>query len=260
MRISHCECRRESRLNMTRNPDLMCWRPPFLSTFAAFIAVAAMAVTDPLAAIAALPDAAPAEPTIAFRVDRGGDPMGTHKLRFHEEADGLHVTIDIALAVRFGPITVFRYQHRNEEVWRDGRLISISTKTNDNGKEYWVKGKATDRGFEVDSSFAGPLIAPASIIPASYWNPAILKQTQILDTQKGRIFNVTITPGETRRELVAGRMEQVREYVMSGDLRLKLYYTDAGQWVDLAFKARGADVVYEAEQFDSAVMKEIAAQ
>lgn len=238
----------------------MSWRPPFPSMLAVFVTVAAMAVSIPLAAIAARPDAAPADPTIAFRVDRGGDPMGTHVLRFHEKADGLHVAIDISLAVNFGPLTVFRYQHHNEEVWRDGRLQSISTKTNDNGKEYWVKGKATAKGFEVDSSFAGPLTAPASIIPASYWNPAILKQTQILDTQKGRIFNVTVTPGAETREPVAGRMERVREYVMSGDLRLTLYYTDTGQWVNLAFKARGSDVVYEVEQFDHAVMKEIAAQ
>lgn len=238
----------------------MSWRPIFPSMLAVFLVVAAMAVTDPLAAIAALPEKLPADPAIAFRVDRGGDPMGTHKISFHEEADGLHVTVDIALAVSFGPITVFRYQHHNEEVWRDGRLVSIRTKTNDDGKEYWVRGKATPKGFEVESSASGKVVAPAGIIPASYWNPAVLSQTQILDTQKGRILNVTVTPGEETNELVAGRMERVRAYVMSGDLRLTLYYTDAGQWVNLAFKARGSDVAYEAERLDRAALKEIAAQ
>ncbi|MBI1263012.1 MAG: hypothetical protein GC184_14940 [Rhizobiales bacterium] len=217
-----------------------------------------MVAFPPVAAIAAIPQTVPVDPTMSFRVDRGDTPIGTHKLRFHEEADGLHVTIDIQLAVTFGPITVFRYTHQNEEVWRDGRLVSIETHTDDDGKKYWVKGKATDKGFEVDSSFAGKLVAPAGIIPASYWNPDILKQTQILDTQKGRIFNIAIKPGATTTEEINGRPQLVREYVMSGDLRLTLYYTPDGEWVNIAFDARGAKVTYEVERLDSAVMKDIA--
>lgn len=228
-----------------------------LPAFAVYV-LAAMVAISPGAAIAAIPQSAPVDPTMAFRVDRGETPIGTHKIRFHQEADGLHVTIDIQLAVTFGPITVFRYTHRNEEVWRDGRLASIETHTDDDGEKFWVKGKATDKGFELDSSFAGKLVAPAGIIPASYWNPDILKQTQILDTQKGRIFNIDIKPGATTTEKVNGRAQQVREYVMSGDLRLTLFYTQDGEWVNIAFDARGAKVTYEVERLDSAVMKEIA--
>lgn len=199
-------------------------------------------------------------PSLSFLVERGGSPIGTHKITFHRDGENLDVRIDIALAVSFGPITVFRYEHRNREVWRGGRLVSIETHTNDDGTVYDVKGRATDKGFEIDSSSEGHVIAPAGIVPASYWNPDTLKQTELLDTQRGRIVHVKLSPvGESMVD-VNGVPLKAREYEMSGDLRMRLWYTPDGRWVKLAFHARGADVAYAVDYADSNAYRMIASR
>ncbi|MEQ8266590.1 MAG: DUF6134 family protein [Parvibaculum sp.] len=207
-----------------------------------------------LGADAAAPVSSP-EPALSFRVERGGDPIGTHEISFRREGEELHVSIDIRLAVTFGPITVFRYEHRNRETWRGGRLVALETTTNDDGTAYWVRARATEKGLEVTSSANGTFMAPAGIIPTSYWNPATVTQTQLLDTQKGRIVEVSIAPvGETSVK-AEGREIAARIYDMTGDLKLRLTYSQNMEWLNVAFMARGSEVDYVVERIDRAGLR-----
>lgn len=224
--------------------------------------VAALAIVLPaltVGADATAPASSP-EPALSFRVERGGSPIGTHTIQFTQVGDDLHVAIDINLAVSFGPITVFRYAHTNRETWRDGKLVAIETETDDDGRRFSVSGKATDKGFEVASSENGTFIAPASIIPTSYWNPATIEQTELLDTQRGRIINVQVTETATREALADGARIPVREYEMTGDLKLKLWYSPQMEWLNVIFRARGADVDYHVERFDRERVQRLALQ
>jgi len=210
----------------------------------------ALAIMLPaLGAEAAAPASSPG-PALSFRVERGSDPIGTHTVGFTRKGDELHVAIDIELAVSFGPITLFRYEHRNRETWRDGKLVALETTTNDDGTEYRVSAKATEKGLEVTSSANGTFIAPAEIIPTSYWNPATVSQSQLLDTQKGRILNVDIAPTGMREATAGGETLPVREYEMTGDLKLKLWYSPEMEWLNVIFRARGEDVDYRVVQID----------
>lgn len=211
-----------------------------------------------LGADAAAPVSSP-EPALSFRVERGGDPIGTHEISFRREGEELHVSIDIRLAVAFGPITLFRYEHRNRETWRGGRLVALETETHDDGTDYRVSAKATGDGLKVTSSANGTFMAPAGIIPTSYWNPATVTQTELLDTQKGRIVQVAITPaGETRVD-ADGREIAARIYDMTGDLTMRLTYSRQMEWLNVAFMARGSEVEYAVERIDRAALR-VAAQ
>ncbi|MBX3446160.1 MAG: hypothetical protein KF765_05350 [Parvibaculaceae bacterium] len=224
--------------------------------------VAALAIVLPAAsagADAAAP-AAPPSPALSFRVERGGTPIGTHTIQFTQQGDALHVAIDIKLAVNFGPITVFRYAHTNRETWRDGKLVAIETETDDDGRRFSVSGRATDKGFEVTSSENGTFIAPENIIPTSYWNPATIEQTELLDTQRGRIINVQVTETATREAIADGARIPVSEYEMTGDLKLKLWYSPQMEWLNVIFRARGADVDYHVERFDRERLQRLALQ
>lgn len=231
-----------------------------LKTVAALtLVVLGLVPASSLGAEAALPETSPA-PDLSFRVERGGDPIGTHRINFTREGDALHVAIDIELAVSFGPLTVFRYEHRNRETWRDGRLVALETETNDDGKRYKVSATATDNGLEVTSSANGTFMAPADIIPTSYWNPATLTQTQLLDTQKGRLIDVDIEETGTREARADGRTIPVREYRMTGDLKLKLWYSPDMEWLNVIFTARGEEVDYHVERIDRKSLQRVAQQ
>jgi hypothetical protein len=231
-----------------------------LKTVAALtLVVLGLVPASSLGAKAAVPDTPPV-PDLSFRVERGGDPIGTHRISFTREGDDLHVAIDIELAVSFGPITVFRYEHRNRETWRGGKLIALETETNDDGKRYTVSARASDKGLEVTSSANGTFMAPANIIPTSYWNPATLTQTQLLDTQKGRIIDVDIEETGAREAQAGGRAIPVREYRMTGDLKLKLWYSPDMEWLNVIFTARGEEVDYHVEQIDRKSLQRVAQQ
>lgn len=235
-------------------------KAPKLNSFRKIILALATSVPALcLGAEAALP-ATPPAPALSFRVERAGDPIGTHKVSFTREGDELHVAIDIDLAVSFGPITVFRYTHRNRETWREGKLVALETETNDDGKRYTVSAKATEDGLEVTSSANGTFMAPADIIPTSYWNPATLRQTQLLDTQKGRILDVEIEEMGAREAEAGGRTVPVEEYRMTGDLKLKLWYSRDREWLNVIFMARGSEVDYRIVQIDRKHLQQVAQQ
>jgi hypothetical protein len=227
-----------------------------LKSFAA-LAIVLSALT--VGADAAAPASSP-EPALSFRVERGGTPIGTHTINFTQDGGDLHVAIDINLAVSFGPITVFRYAHTNRETWRDGKLVAIETETNDDGRLFSVSARMTDQGLEVTSSENGTFIAPENIIPTSYWNPATVEQTRLLDTQRGRIINVRVNETATREALVDGARVPVREYEMTGDLKLKLWYSPQMEWLNVIFRARGSNVDYHVERFDRERVQRLALQ
>lgn len=208
---------------------------------------------------AAAPATSPG-PALSFRVERGKDPIGTHTVSFTRKGDELHVAVDIELAVSFGPITVFRYEHHNRETWREGKLVALETRTNDDGTKYTVSAKATGKGLEVTSSANGTFIAPAGIIPTSYWNPATVNQSELLDTQKGRILKVEIKPGAKDKAEVDGKTIPVREYEMTGDLKLKLWYSPKMEWLNVIFRARGEDVDYRVVRIDRQELQQVALQ
>ena len=71
-----------------------------------------------------------------------------------------------------------------------------------------------------------------------------MEQSQLLDTQKGRLLEVTIEPQGEEQILADGERFSATRYRMSGDLRLDLWYGPDGQWSRIAFDAKGSEVVY----------------
>jgi len=215
-----------------------------LRAFAAMIGavvVTALAVAGPLGA------ALPSKEDIAFKVFRDGEPLGHHRVDFRREGEDLHVEIDIRLEVKLAFITLFRYQHSNHEVWRDGNLVAIDTQTDDDGEIFLVSGRAAEKGLEVKGS-SGSLVAPADVIPTSYWNAVTVTRDFLLDTQRGRMVQVEITPAGTETVTIAGQSTSAQRYTVTGDLELDLWYATDGEWTKISFEARGAEVVYAREE------------
>ena len=189
---------------------------------------------------------APATDNLAFEVLRKGKPIGTHTIAFTPNGDDLQVDIDIRLDVKFLMFNAYSYRHKNQEIWRDGQLVQIETKTDDDGENFFVNGRANGKGFEVNGS-AGDAMAPATIIPTSYWDPAIVKQNKLLNTQTGELLEVSVAPGDETEIVVGDQTVDARHYVMSGDLDLELWYDPAGTLRRIRFEASdGSTIDYRA--------------
>ncbi len=185
--------------------------------------------------------------TLGFAVVREKSKIGEHVLTFEDAGSGnLTVRVAVELKVGLGPITLFRYKHEAAEVWQNGQLAALDTKTNDDGTPNVVTGRATPTGFMVEGTKASRYTAPADALPATHWNHKQLDGPWI-NTQDGRLLRPTITPkGPSAIPTASGATITANHFSTSGDAMLETWYDDTPNWAGLSFKAGdGSEIVYE---------------
>ncbi len=188
--------------------------------------------------------ALPEDGDIVFDAYRNGELFGTHKVTFTPGEDRLAVDIAIDYRVKVAFVTAFSYEHRNHEEWQDGRLVFIKARTDDDGTVNEFTGEAVADGFRVTGTNGG-FTAPPGIVPTSYWNKAMVRQSQLLDTLKGTLIDVGIErTGSERVATDEGPVDADRYLLSSGNRRVQIWYGPGEQWVKLAFRARGNDISY----------------
>ncbi|MCG8443908.1 MAG: DUF6134 family protein [Caulobacterales bacterium] len=180
---------------------------------------------------------------IGFDVRRGRSSIGSHVLQFAREGDLLRVAIAIELRVRLGFVTLFRYSHRNDETWRGDRLVAMDTRTDDNGDLFEVTARAEGDQLIADG-VDGRIALPGDVLPTSYWRAETPERAILLDTQRGRVREVSSALVGSDRVAWRGGEVGARRYAMRGDLNLDLWYTDENEWARIAFEARGATIAY----------------
>ena len=211
--------------------------------FAVFFATAAALGGAPAAASQDDSAGLAARDSLSFKVLRDGSQIGHHRIAFEEVGDELHVEVAIDLKVNLAFITLFRYEHRTKEIWRDGRLVSLESRTYDDGDEYSVRARSTAEGLKVEGS-GGNFVAPADVIPTTYWHPETVEQDLLLDTQYGRLLSVSATPKGTDVIEAATKQVPAQRFVLDGDLEADLWYDTTGDWMKIAFNVRGSEIDY----------------
>jgi len=179
---------------------------------------------------------------LAYEIIRKDKRIGFQTLSFsREDKDQLLVDVYIRIDLKFGFITLFRYIHANQEVWKDGALQSIVSKTYNNGDDELVELRLEGDGLQGKATKATlPVSAP--ILTTSYFNPNFVRQNALLSTQDGRVLNVDIANlGLDIVPTPDGPVEAVH-YQLTGDLALNIWYTPAGQWVRTEFSL-GSDTI-----------------
>lgn len=188
--------------------------------------------------------------SIAFVVRRDGTPIGTHRLTFHTEAgpDGerLIVDTDIDIKVRAAFVTVFRYTFKGRETWQDGKLVALDSTTDDDGTHQQVRVRATAAGLEVDATDAH-YVAPAGMLPDSYWRPDTVKHQHFIDIERGKLVDLVSAPDGRRTITFAGKPVELSMYRLTGEIEGRIGYASDGRWMLLQFRSHGSDIVYTRE-------------
>ena len=180
----------------------------------------------------------------AFDILRKGKPIGVHAVTITEDGDQVIAETEIRMTVKFGFLTVFRYAHDSREVWRDGVLERLDSKTNDNGLERAVSvRREVDQYRVIGTKFDG--YASMNAAPSSYWNKeAMLNCEVLINTQTGELIEVeTDSLGEAPALLASGGTKLAESYQLRGTVDLDLWY-DEDSWVGARFTVRGEELVY----------------
>jgi uncharacterized protein DUF6134 len=206
------------------------------------------------AVASAIPRSAPAAPAITLPSDSAnrrfsvlyrGDRIGRHIVRSTPAAEGIRVSTEIELTVKRFFVSVFSYRHRSEEVWRDGRLVALTSETTEDGATFRVDGGAVPRGFRVVGR-EGPFIAAAATLTSNcLWNHAILEEETMIDAQRGGVIGLSVRRLADEDVVIAGRsVAATRFRFIIPDLAGTLWYDDAGRWVSAELERSGGKLQY----------------
>jgi len=180
-----------------------------------------------------------------FEVRYKGDPIGSHVVKGSENGAEVHAVTNIHLLVKAAFITLYSFDHQSEEVWRDGRLVSLRSETRDEGQTFRITGAATADGFRLDGS-GGPFIAPPGLLTSnSMWYAAIVAQEKLIDAQHGGVVGVSTRKLRDEPRTVLQRPVMTSRYTFitphcAGDI----WYDEARNWVGAEFERQGAHIEY----------------
>jgi len=169
-----------------------------------------------------------------YRVIRDGDQIGTQSVEFVRQGEQLTVRTRANALVTFLGIPVYRFTHEAEEQWLNGRLVSLTSRTDDDGEPRAVAFKL--EGDRLRGTYNGRTREfPAGIIPASLWHPDTVRQTVLLDPARGRDRQVTVADKGEETIKVKGQPTPTRHYAITGQINREVWYGPDGQLVQIRF-------------------------
>lgn len=168
-----------------------------------------------------------------FRVLLDGSEIGTHTFRVAERDGERRVDSDARFKVRLFFIDAYTYAHEARERWQGECLTGLESRTDDNGKRIAVRGAGDGARFEVERAGARAR-HPGCVMSFAYWNPAMLKQPQLLNVQTGELTDVRVEPLGEETLRVRGAPTSTRRYALHAPkVRIDLWYAAGESWVQL---------------------------
>ncbi|MFA6021518.1 MAG: DUF6134 family protein [Rhodospirillales bacterium] len=200
------------------------------SVLCAFVAAASFLTLPALAGMPGVPD----DGQLDFTVLRNGSPIGNIQFSFESQASHIIVRIRSRILYTLLSLPLYRYEHDSTEVWSQGRFQTMSSKTNDDGKNLDLDVKATEGGVLATLNGKTERLDQATM-PASLWNPATYKADVLVDTSTGKRLDID---GEARGGY----------FTLSGELKRELRYDESGLLQGVRFTARdGSEIRYVRE-------------
>jgi hypothetical protein len=171
--------------------------------------------------------------TWRFDVSLDGRRIGEHSFVAAERDGVVEIESQARFTVNLLFVPVYRYEHRNREVWRDGCLARIDARTLDNGEELRVRGELAAEGFSIQGP-DGAATLPGCIKTFAYWDPRFLAEERLLNAQTGEYETVRAQDRGTDTLLVAGRAREAHRHTLeAAGFQIDLWYSPQGEWLGL---------------------------
>jgi hypothetical protein len=171
----------------------------------------------------------PASGHLDFDVIRKGKDIGDHSYRFSGSQKALTVKVktDVAVKVPLVQITAYSFTHDSTEKWANGKLVKVSSKTNDDGTPH-----------QLNTDGKGNL-------PASLWDVDAMHDGTLLNTIDGSLMPVHVADLDEETVPVKGGKIKAHHYRMSKGLNRDLWFDADGNLARVVFKADdGSTITY----------------
>ncbi len=189
-----------------------------------------------------LPVAKAASSDWNFRVLLDGREVGQHQFTLATDGQAREVRSEAEFNVRVLFINAYSYLHEAVERWQGDCLRSLEARTETNGKHQVVSASMRDGRLSVVRA-EGRERLDGCVMSFAYWNPDILDEQQLLNSQTGELMPVTITEQGVETVAVRGELRRATRHRISGEqLQIDVWYAN-GQWIALEALAQGGRVL-----------------
>lgn len=170
---------------------------------------------------------------LRFKVFLDQDPIGEHSFDIRALGEDAQVSSRASFDINFWIFTAYRYRHESRETWRDGCLQTIDATTDDNGKDYRVRGEESGEALALSANGESRRL-PGCIMTFAYWDRDFLEQESLLNPQTGELVPVRVQPQGTDSIRFGSEEVAAARYKLSTDeLDLILWYSDEHGWIGL---------------------------
>jgi hypothetical protein len=206
------------------------------------------AVAMALLTIGAAPLPAHADRSWDFRVFLDDKEIGTHRFDLVERGEERQLTSVAHMAVKILFVTAYTYDHQDVERWQGDCLTKLSSTTDDNGKKHRVEVQRRD-GATLVQTLDGTQRLGECMLTFAYWNPVMLQQSQLLNSQDGEQVAVKIDDAGADTIDVRGVKTAARRYELRSEkLSIDLWYSEQREWLALESRTeRGQRLIYRLE-------------
>jgi hypothetical protein len=174
-----------------------------------------------------------------FRVALNDDPIGTQRFTLTPQGDQRELRSEASFDVKVLFINAYRYRHEATERWQGDCLRSLTSRTDDDGKLTAVKSQREGERLIVTATRATETL-DGCVMTFAYWNPAILRQTRLLNPQTGEYEKVAISLVGEESIDVRGQPAKAKHYRITGPERpIDLWYGADGDWLALQSTVAG---------------------
>lgn len=196
--------------------------------------------------LGAAPGTALANRTWDFRVFLDDKEIGTHRFDLIEQGGERQLTSQARMAVKILFVTAYTYDHHDVERWQGDCVSQLTSATDANGKKHRVDVQRLEGATMVKTLDRTQRLREC-VLTFAYWNPAMLQQTQLLNSQDGEFVDVKITDAGADAVDVRGVRTPARRYELRSEkLSIDLWYSEQQEWLALESKTeRGQKLIYK---------------
>lgn len=174
---------------------------------------------------------------ITYRVLREGERIGSHRMAFVRDGADFIARTDIDIKVKVLGLTAFRYRLKAEETWRDGWLVGLRSRTDDDGDTYELEGERSEGALRLLVN-GRRMSVSGYVLTSTLWHRDTPREQALLDVAKGRVRLIKgVLKGEERVP-VDGETVTAKHYSITGELRRDVWYDDRFRLVRVEFPAK----------------------
>jgi hypothetical protein len=189
-------------------------------------------------------EVAPALPqNLQFDIVREARSSGTIRSRSDRTATNSSFTATSKSRSSCSSLPSIATSRPREEVWRNGKLIALASRADDDGTLYDIKGTAGPKGIIITSGKLSWVLPPDSV-PASYWNKSmVMGKGPLVDAQSGRVMNVKPVRIGEEKVVAGGKQTVATHYRIVAETPRDIWYDASGRWVKLRTAGEDGSII-----------------